>query len=73
MSFMLSTSLAIRLRDDIRKTPLLENEIRRIQGMGGHYIALESADVSEHEFALLFRLSIDEVQYSVYYKTQAQV
>jgi hypothetical protein len=62
---MLSTSLAIRLRDDIRAHPLQVSEIRRISGTGLFFITLSMTDVSSQGLMVLFNLSIDGVSYAV--------
>lgn len=65
MSFFLSTSLATRLRDDIRERPLECGEIRRIKGMGLHYITTGDTDLSTRGLRLLFTLKIDGASYAV--------
>ena len=60
---MLTTSLAMQLRDDIRARPLEQGEIRRIQGMGLHFIAAGDTDLSAQCLLRIMTLEIDDADY----------
>lgn len=65
LSFGVTTSLLEQLRDETRRSPLHEQEIRRIVGMGHHYLARASACPTERGLMSLFKLVIDGVEYVV--------
>lgn len=60
-----------KLRDDIRSNPLKEAEMRRVEGLGEQYIALSSHKPSD-EYARVYTLRIDKVEYSIYAKVGAE-
>jgi hypothetical protein len=60
---MLTTSLATQLRDDLRARPLEQGEIRRITGMGLHFIATVDTDLSAQSLIRIMTLEIDGTGY----------
>ena len=64
----LTAQFQIRVRDAIRAEPIHGNTIRRIDGLGNHYIALKSASVDENLYTKIFTASIDDISHSFYYK-----
>ena len=65
---ILSTALVHRLREDIILNPFQDNEIRPIQRMSNYYITLTSTVVDASLYTQLLILSVDNVQYSIFYK-----
>lgn len=65
MYFSISSVLAKKLGDDIRQNPMQDNEVRRISGMGDHYIAHDTTDISEQGLDWMFKIFIDKVLYKV--------
>jgi hypothetical protein len=63
--FMLTNALATKLRDDLRERPLADHEIRRIVGMGPHYITAKTTDVSTRGMMTLFTVIVDDREYWV--------
>lgn len=61
---MLTTSLATQLRDDIRARPIEHGEIRRIKGMGLHFITAGDTDLSAQGLCRLSTLEIDGADYA---------
>lgn len=68
MSFMLSNTVAVRLRDLARLAPFEIGEIRRIKGMGAMYFALTVTQADPKLYTKFFCLSIDGVSYTCYFK-----
>jgi hypothetical protein len=66
MGLVISSTLAKKLRDNIRQTPLVENEIRRIVGLGEQYIAKSDTNVDAADYITLFGLKIYESHYIIY-------
>ena len=62
---MLTTSLATQLRDDIRARPLEHGEIRRIKGMGLHFITAGDTDLSAQDLRRLLTVEIDGATYAL--------
>jgi hypothetical protein len=57
-----------RIQGDIREVPLEAGEIRRITGMGLHFIARADTETDDTVLARLFTLWIDDVEYGIFYK-----
>ncbi len=59
-----------KLRDVVRQQPLNDNEVRRVKGLGGSYIAYSEAIV-DPGYTVFCTLEIDSVSYTVYNKPLA--
>tara|TARA_B100000508_G_scaffold138819_2_gene135659 strand:- start:9411 stop:9662 length:252 start_codon:yes stop_codon:yes gene_type:complete len=71
MIMQLNQAGVTELRDAIRSNPLGENEIRRVEGKGEQYIALETAQMNDEDMSTyteMYALSIDGVGYKIYAK-----
>jgi hypothetical protein len=67
MSFCLAEPLARRIRDSIREVPLKAGTIRRITGMGSHFIAHADTETDDSVLVRLFTLWVDDVEYGIFY------
>ena len=59
----MTNSLATQLRDDLRARPLEQGKIRRITGMGLHFIASVDTDLSAQSLIRIMTLEIDGAGY----------
>jgi len=63
---ILSSQFALRIRDSIRKQPLKEKEIRRIEGLGELYVTLPETVLDKKIYTEMYRLRIDGVPVVLY-------
>jgi hypothetical protein len=68
MNFLLSETVAVRLRDSIRKEPLKAGEVRQIGGMGETYFALSTTRVDPSTYTEFFTFLVDGVGHTCYRK-----
>lgn len=61
--FSPTQSMATMLYDLVSDKPLEDGEIRRIVGMGGHYITRSCTDLSGHNLNVFCSLTIDGDSY----------
>lgn len=61
--FTITGALAERLRDELREHPLAPEEVRRIVGLGDHYLAATSTELGEHSLMRLCTLTVDGTAY----------
>ncbi len=59
------------LRDSLRSSPLKPNEFRRVEGLGGRFIATLETSVDQSSFVELMELKIDGTTYVLYSKVKA--
>jgi hypothetical protein len=66
----LTKQLQERVRDEVRQSPLIEGEIRRLVGCGDLHIALASTEVLEGYDAFC-ALVIDDINHQLWRKISA--
>ena len=64
MSAMITTKLKERLAENMANDPLKPGEFRRIKGLGGHYISLESKR-GEQEW--MFQIDINGEDFYIFH------
>jgi hypothetical protein len=62
---LLSNALINKFVDDVRKSPLRKDEVRRIAGMGEMYFANIETEAAP-EFLFLYSLKVDSVEYQFF-------
>jgi hypothetical protein len=62
---LLSNGMINKFVEDVRKTPLRKDEVRRIPDIGEMYFANVETEVAP-EFIFLFSLKIDSVEYQFF-------
>ena len=62
--FQITAALATRLCDEVRAQPLAPGEVRRIVGLGGHYLVREDTLVIDQVLHRFCTLTIDDTTYA---------
>ncbi len=69
---MVVKSHARRLRATLASGPLEQQELRRVEGLGGQFIALATASVDDSQYAHTLDFTFEGVDYKVYAKVNDQ-
>jgi hypothetical protein len=69
---MIVKSHARRLRATLAKGPLMKEELRRVEGLGGQFVTLAISVVDSGEYAHTLDFTLDGVDYKVYSKVNNQ-
>ena len=64
---VLSREMQVRIRDEVRLSPLAEGEVRRLTGLGEMYVSLKNTEVeTTTTYTHLFDLAIDDIPHCFY-------